>query len=152
MSITMIITPADYFDDATMIVNTDGGYIMEDGLFGVNAEITRKGYFGGLSAEMLNNRKFLMGERGVDGWTCTKAERITDRPQESLCNSNFVVLKDGGSDRNRCTTDQLNSTLAEYRNQRHGSRCIHGFPMNHRPCQQEQYCRKYRVVQDIFAS
>lgn len=38
-----------------------------------------------------------MGERGVDGWTCTKAERITDRPQESLCNSNFVVLKDGGS-------------------------------------------------------
>ena len=97
MSITMIITPADYFDDATMIVNTDGGYIMEDGLFGVNAEITRKGYFGGLSAEMLNNRKFLMGERGVDGWTCTKAERITDRPQESLCNSNFVVLKDGGS-------------------------------------------------------
>lgn len=101
MSITMIITPEGYFDDAAMIVNTDGGYIMEDGLFGINAEITRKGFFGGLSAEMLNNRKFLMGERGVDGWTCSRAERITDRPQESLCNSNFVVLKDGGSMKQR---------------------------------------------------
>ena len=41
-------------------------------------------------------------------------------------------------------------TLAEYRNQHHGSRCIHGFSMSHRLCRQEQYCRKYRAVQDFF--
>ena len=33
-----------------------GGYLFESGLFGVNAEITRKGMFGGLCAQMLNNR------------------------------------------------------------------------------------------------
>ncbi len=74
---------------------------MEDGLFGLNAEITRKGFFGGLSAQMLNNRKLLMGTDGADGRSCEKAERVTDRPFNSLCNSHFVILKDGGSMKQR---------------------------------------------------
>ncbi|MBE6652002.1 MAG: hypothetical protein E7610_01135 [Ruminococcaceae bacterium] len=73
-----------------------GGYPFESGLFGVNMEITRKGFFHGLCAQMLNNRKLLMGQDGVDGWDCDGFERVTDRPRESLCESNFVILKDGG--------------------------------------------------------
>ena len=71
------------------------GYLMEDGIFGVNMEITRRGIFGGLCAQMLNNRKLSMGEGGVDGWICEGFERVTDRPEESLCRSNFIILKNG---------------------------------------------------------
>ena len=83
---------------ASLRLQTEGGYCypMQDGLFGINAEITRKGFFGGLSAEMLNNRKLLMGQEGADGWSCLRAERVTDRLHESLCHSRFVILKDGG--------------------------------------------------------
>ena len=35
------------------------GVPFQDKLFGLNAEITRRGFFSGLSAEMLNNRKLL---------------------------------------------------------------------------------------------
>ena len=73
------------------------GYQFESGVFGVNMEITRKGFFGGICAQMLNNRKLFMGKDGVDGWECQNFERILDRPEESLCESNFVILKDGGS-------------------------------------------------------
>ena len=71
------------------------GYPFEDGIFGVNMEITRRGIFGGLSAQMLNNRKLFMGEGGVDGWLCEGFERVTDRPEESLCQSHFIILKNG---------------------------------------------------------
>ena len=71
------------------------GEIFESGLFGVNLEITRKGFFGGLSAQMLNNRKLFAGSIGVDGWECREFERVLDRPEESLCNSNFVILHSG---------------------------------------------------------
>ena len=71
------------------------GYLLEDGLFGVNMEITRRGFFGGLSAQMLNNRKLFMGADSVDGWVCDGYERVIDRPEESLCHSSFVVLKNG---------------------------------------------------------
>ena len=74
---------------------TGAGYLFEDGIFGVNMEITRRGIFGGLCAQMLNNRKLFMGEDGVDGWLCEGFERITDRPEESLCQSNFIILKNG---------------------------------------------------------
>ncbi len=71
------------------------GYPFEEGIFGVNMEITRKGFFGGLCAQMLNNRKLFMGRDGVDGWDCENFERVLDRPEESLCNSNFIILKNG---------------------------------------------------------
>ncbi|MBO5042698.1 MAG: hypothetical protein J6D87_07015 [Clostridia bacterium] len=71
------------------------GYPFEDGIFGVNMEITRKGFFGGLCAQMLNNRKLFMGQDGVDGWECENFERVLDRPEESLCHSNFIILKNG---------------------------------------------------------
>lgn len=71
------------------------GFPMERGLFGHNLEVTRKGFFHGLYAQMLNNRKLFMGDDRVDGWACTNARRITDRPEESLCRSRFVILKNG---------------------------------------------------------
>lgn len=71
------------------------GYPFEEGIFGVNMEITRKGFFGGLCAQMLNNRKLFMGRDGVDGWDCENFERVLDRPEESLCNSSFIILKNG---------------------------------------------------------
>ena len=71
------------------------GYPFEEGIFGVNMEITRKGFFGGLCAQMLNNRKLFMGRDGVDGWDCENFERVLDRPEESLCHSNFIILKNG---------------------------------------------------------
>ena len=73
-----------------------GGPLFESGLFGVNAEITRKGIFGGLSAQMLNNRKLYMGNEDVDGWECINFQRVVDRSEESLCCSNFIILKNGG--------------------------------------------------------
>ena len=42
----------------------------QSGILGVNLEITRKGFFGGLSAQMLNNRKLYSGSDTVDGWEC----------------------------------------------------------------------------------
>ncbi|MBP3699228.1 MAG: hypothetical protein J6J01_07095 [Oscillospiraceae bacterium] len=71
------------------------GYPFEEGILSVNMEITRKGFFGGLCAQMLNNRKLFMGTDGVDGWECQNFERVLDRPEESLCQSNFVILKNG---------------------------------------------------------
>lgn len=67
----------------------------EDGLFGVNAEITRKGYFGGLSAQMLNNRKFFAGVDAPSGWVCSDFEYVCDKKEQSLCESSYVVLKNG---------------------------------------------------------
>lgn len=70
-------------------------YPFENGLFGVNTEITRKGFFGGLSAQMINNRKFFAGDKAPSGWACENFEYVTDRKGESLCGSNFVILHDG---------------------------------------------------------
>ena len=92
------MNPASATPDKRALLRPDGtavGYPMEDGVFGVNMEITRRGFFSGLCAQMLNNRKLSMGEGGVDGWVCEGFERITDRPEESLCQSNFIILKNG---------------------------------------------------------
>ena len=81
---------------ATIFPDCHGdGYPFEGNLFGINLEITRKGMFGGISAQMLNNRKLYMGTEGVDGWICDRFERVSDRPEESLCGSSFVILRDG---------------------------------------------------------
>ena len=71
------------------------GYAFENGVFGVNMEITRRGFFGGICAQMLNNRKLFMGTDGADGWICENFTRVLDRPEESLCQSNFIVLHSG---------------------------------------------------------
>ena len=71
----------------------------ENGLFGVNTEITRKGFFGGLSAQMINNRKLFAGDAAPAGWECENFEYITDRKEESLCGSNFVILHNGAMSR-----------------------------------------------------
>ncbi|MBQ3869759.1 MAG: hypothetical protein II777_04355 [Clostridia bacterium] len=81
---------------AIIKVNTSKKTPFENGLFGVNAEITRKGFFGGLSAQMLNNRKFFAGGGAPSGWECSGFEYVKDRREESLCKSNFVILDNGG--------------------------------------------------------
>ena len=81
---------------ATITPHTDrNSFVFEPGLFGINTEVTRKGFFGGICAQMLNNRKLFMGTEGVDGWECTDYIRVIDRPEESLCRSNFVILQNG---------------------------------------------------------
>lgn len=70
-------------------------YPFENGLFGVNTEITRKGFFGGLSAQMINNRKLFTSDNAPSGWECDNYEYITERKEESLCGSNFVILHNG---------------------------------------------------------
>ena len=71
------------------------GRPFENNIFGINAEITRKGYFGGLLAQMLNNRKLYSGKDAPAGWECENCEYVTDKPDESLCRSNFVILRNG---------------------------------------------------------
>ncbi len=70
-------------------------FSFENGLFGINTEVTRKGFYGGICAQMLNNRKLYAGEDSVDGWDCNGAIRVTDHPRDSLCDSNYVILNDG---------------------------------------------------------
>ena len=54
---------------------SDTGVSFQDMLFGLNAEITRRGFFGGLSAQMLNNRKLYAGDDAPVGWECLNCER-----------------------------------------------------------------------------
>ncbi len=79
----------------TVVKPGKAGYPFENGLFGVNTEITRKGFFGGLSAQMINNRKLFAGGDAPFGWVCENYEYITNRKEESLCESNFVILHGG---------------------------------------------------------
>ncbi len=74
---------------------SEGGTPFQDKLFGLNMEITRRGFFGGLSAEMLNNRKLYAGEETPSGWEGSHMERVSDKPELSLCGSRFVILKNG---------------------------------------------------------
>ena len=75
---------------------TVGGeaYGFKNGLFGVNAEVTRTGFFGGLSAQMLNNRKFFAGGDLPAGWECENAEFINNK-NDSPCKSRYVRLSGG---------------------------------------------------------
>lgn len=70
-------------------------YPFENGLFGVNAEITRRGFFGGLSAQMLNNRKFFAGNTVPSGWDCFGFEYVCDKKENSICESNYMILDNG---------------------------------------------------------
>ena len=70
-----------------------------DGLFGQNLEITRRTSYGGLSAELLINRKFYAVDaekNAPKGWQLSGGTIITDCKNESLCGSNFVRLEAGG--------------------------------------------------------
>ena len=81
--------------NTTLNICPEHGVPFQDMLFGLNLEITRRGIFGGLSAEMLCNRKLYAGDDLPSGWACSGAVYITDQPQKSLCASRFVVLHNG---------------------------------------------------------
>ena len=87
----------EIYDKTLPAVNVSAGdetYAFQSGLFGVNAEVTRKGFFGGLSAQMLNNRKFLAGQKTPDGWECENA-KLRQKKKDSPCGSNYVWLNSG---------------------------------------------------------
>ena len=79
---------------AVLVTAGEDAYTFQNGLFGVNAEVTRKGFFSGLSAQMLNNRKFLAGQKTPDGWECENAKLI-QKKKSSSCGSNYVRLNSG---------------------------------------------------------
>ncbi|MBE7067222.1 MAG: hypothetical protein E7385_06690 [Ruminococcaceae bacterium] len=69
---------------------------ISEGLYGMNMEITRKAWHYGLSAQMINNRKFYAQEDGKPaGWNGNNFEYITD-VTKSMCQSNYVALEKGG--------------------------------------------------------
>ncbi len=86
-------------DVITICPDQTDAALVPDGLFGFNMEITRQTMFSGLSAEMLNNRKFFaVGETGLPAaWQGEGICFVTNRREESLCSSNFVVIPSGGS-------------------------------------------------------
>ena len=68
------------------------------GLYGMNMEITRSAWHYGLSAQMLNNRKFFSGADGKPaGWNGNNFKYITDNISKSMCQSNYVVLEKDGT-------------------------------------------------------
>ncbi len=83
--------------DTIRIIPEKEMHRIPEGLYGFNMEITRKTFWSGLSAQMLNNRKFWMGdEQGPHGWKC-EACTYEMNPARSLCESSYVVLRQGGS-------------------------------------------------------
>ena len=69
---------------------------ISDGLYGMNMEITRKAWHYGLSAQMLNNRKFYGQENNNPaGWEGKNFQYITDTTK-SMCQSNYVALDKNG--------------------------------------------------------
>ena len=70
-----------------------------EGLFGMNLEITRKTVFGGLSSELLINKKFFASDpekKAPKGWILTGGSHITDAKEKSFCKSCFIRLEEGG--------------------------------------------------------
>lgn len=65
-------------------------------LFGCNMELTRKTGFGGIYAQMLNNRKFFAHEEAdVCGWEYDDNALFSTETTLSNCNSNFFVVPAG---------------------------------------------------------
>ena len=84
---------------AKLSVSAASGVTVPEALFGMNMEITRSCWFGGLSAELLNNRKFYaldQDHRNPAAWSVSAGRTVTDDKTHSICGSNYVVLDDGG--------------------------------------------------------
>ncbi len=84
---------------ARLSVSESTGKAVSDALFGMNMEITRSCWYGGLSAELLNNRKFYAIEQvsqSLEAWSVSSGRTVTDDKARSICVSNYVVLDDGG--------------------------------------------------------
>ncbi len=96
----MILYSRSYLiPESLRIVPGKSNAVVSSGLFGLNMEITRSTMWNGLSAQLLNNRKFYAGtvQNGPNGWNCEKFSYITNQKERSVCNSNYVMLQDGGS-------------------------------------------------------
>lgn len=69
---------------------------ISEGLYGMNMELTRKAWHYGLSAQMLNNRKFYGQDNGKPaGWEGKNFQYITETTK-SMCQSNYIVLDKNG--------------------------------------------------------
>ncbi len=97
-SVELTLYSRSYLIQNTLQLGAATGYNVPEGLYGMNMEITRETFWSGLSAQMLNNRKFYTGDQnGPYGWVCTSSTYVTDHPERSLCSSSYVTLSNGGT-------------------------------------------------------
>ncbi|MBO4325747.1 MAG: hypothetical protein J5950_00565 [Clostridia bacterium] len=84
--------------NASLEISAKTGTVVPEALYGMNMEITRSCWYGGLSAQLLNNRKFFALRQGdvPEGWTVSGGRTVTDDRDHSICGSNYVVLEKGG--------------------------------------------------------
>jgi hypothetical protein len=72
------------------------GPAFEDGLFGINAEITRKGYIGGISAQLLNNRKLFSGADSPAGGSAKTANMLKTGRKKACAAAILLSSATGG--------------------------------------------------------
>ena len=70
-------------------------HIVKQALFGANMEPTRMTFWGGISAQMLNNRKFFSGDATINGWDLSGYGVYCQETTGSCCASRYPVLYDG---------------------------------------------------------
>ncbi len=69
---------------------------VEEALFGMNFEITRRTAFGGFYAQLINNRKFFAVDQGVPcGFSFETGATLCMDRSRSRCNSHVVLLDNG---------------------------------------------------------
>lgn len=79
-----------------IIKTTDNPSTISHKLFGCNMELTRTTGFGGIYAQMINNRKFYAHEEAdVCGWEYDDNALYSTETELSNCQSNFFVLPEG---------------------------------------------------------
>lgn len=79
-----------------IIKKSDNPSIISHRLFGCNMELTRTTGFGGIYAQMLNNRKFYAhNEADVCGWEYDDNALFSTETELSNCQSNFFVIPEG---------------------------------------------------------
>ncbi len=99
ISLKVMIYSKCYVVKEKVSVNEVTKNIVDSYLYGLNMEITRSSIWNGLSAQMINNRKFYAGDskNGPSGWQSTNIEYVTDKKERSICESNYIVLSKNSS-------------------------------------------------------
>ncbi|MBQ7726253.1 MAG: hypothetical protein IJT66_03820, partial [Clostridia bacterium] len=75
---------------------TDRESLVSERLFGCNMEPTRRTFWGGLSAQMINNRKFYaLKDGGFAGFETIGSVLVGTDCKKSICQSNYPVIENG---------------------------------------------------------